>query len=202
MTSSHYILPHDCDPALKSSVFNSVPWHLNPEHCYNFLFCHGKDKHEIHFVSLLPNRCVLFNNSYHNNLVCSVRTPYFGRKSAFTQSCITLQPLQLLKKYFGELWPRSWLFGGIHFLFSIVNFIFHHFCTTLCHLIVILPLSYHTAVGFMLPLLPFVDSQCVFMWLYGFLKAFELVNFMDADLICTTKAMVVLFSLGEFSLVL
>ena len=91
------------------------------------------------FVSLLINRCVLFNNSCHNNLVCNVRTPYFGRKGAFTQSCITLQPLQLLKKYFGELWPRSWLFGGIHFQFSIVNFIFHHFCTTLCHLIVILP---------------------------------------------------------------
>ena len=91
------------------------------------------------FVSLLPNRCVLFNNSCHNNLVCSVRTPYFWRKRAFTQSCITLQLLQLLKKYFGELRPRSWLFGGIHFQFSVVNFIFHHFCTTLCHLIVILP---------------------------------------------------------------
>ena len=31
----------------------------------------------------------------------------------------------------------------------------------------------------MMPLLLFVDSQCVFMWIYGFLKAFELVNFMD-----------------------
>ena len=95
------------------------------------------------FVSLLPNRCVLFKNSCHNNLVCSVRTPYFGRKSAFTQSCITLQPLQLLKKYFGELRPRSWLFGGTHFQSSIVNFIFHHFCTTLCHLIVILPFLHY-----------------------------------------------------------
>ena len=118
------------------------------------------------FVSLLPNRCVLFNNSYHNNLVCSVRTPYFGRKSAFTQSCIILQPLQLLKKYFGELWPRSWLFGGIHFQFSIVNFIFHHFCTTLCHLIVILPKLFNQMHE------PFVAAHHWWVWhcdfaLYG-----------------------------------
>ena len=94
------------------------------------------------FVSLLPYRWVLFNNPCHNNLVCSVRTPYFCGKSAFIQSCITSQPLLLLEKYFGELWPRSCLFGGIHFQFSIVNFIFHHFCTTFCHLIVILPLIF------------------------------------------------------------
>ena len=31
----------------------------------------------------------------------------------------------------------------------------------------------------MMPLFLFVDSQCVYMWIYGFLKAFELVNFMD-----------------------
>ena len=92
------------------------------------------------FVSILPYRCVLFNDSCHNNLVCSVRTPYFWGKSAFIQSYITSQPLQLIKIYLGELWPRSWLFGGIHFKFSIVNFIFHHFCITLCHLSVILPL--------------------------------------------------------------
>ena len=143
MTPSYYILPHNCDPVLKSSVFNSVSWHLNPMHSYNFFYFAMENIHmrfnRYIFVSLLPYRCVLFNDSCHNNFVCSVRAPYFLGKSAFIQSWITLQPLQLLKKYFGELWPRSWLFVGTHFQSSIVNFIFHHFCTTLCHLIVILP---------------------------------------------------------------
>ena len=142
MTSSHYILPQNYDPVLKSSVVNSVAWHLNPVHWYNFLFYHGNIGMRFNryiFVSLLPCRCVLFNNSCHNNPVCSIRTPYFWNKIAFIQSCITSQQSQLLKKnYFGELWPRSCLFGGIHFQFSIVNLIFHHFCTTLCHMIVIL----------------------------------------------------------------
>ena len=71
---------------------------------------------------------VLFNNSCHNNFVCSVCTPYFWGKSAFIQSCITLEPLQLLKKYFGELWPRSWLFGGTHVLYCQ-----HHFAPFLHH---------------------------------------------------------------------
>ena len=34
-------------------------------------------------ISLLPYRCKLFNNSCHINLVCSVRTPYFGGEMWF-----------------------------------------------------------------------------------------------------------------------
>ena len=69
------------------------------------------------FVSLLSNIYVLFNNSCHNNLVCCVRTPYFWRKSAFTQSCITLQPLQLLKKYFGGNYGQE-VVCLVEFIFS------------------------------------------------------------------------------------
>ena len=54
------------------------------------------------FVSLLPYRCVLFINSYHKILVCSVRTPYLWWKSVFIQSCITSQPVQLLKNILGN----------------------------------------------------------------------------------------------------
>ena len=58
-----------------------------------------------------------------------------------TTNCQVVYTLQLLKIYFGELWPSSWLYEEFHFQFSIVNFIFHHFCTTLCHLIVILSIA-------------------------------------------------------------
>ena len=55
--------------------------------------------------------------------------PYtvFGGKSAFIQSSITSQPWHLLLKIFGELWPKSWLFGWIPFQLSIVNLFFSPF---------------------------------------------------------------------------
>ena len=47
----------------------------------------------------------------------------------------------------------------------------------------------------MMPLLLFVDSQCVFVWLYGFLKANELVNFMDLFIVSVNFGVIVgLFS--------
>ena len=67
------------------------------------------------FVSLLPYRCVLFNDSCHNNLVCSVRTPYFWGKSAFIQPYITSQPLQLLKKLVVWWTSFSVLYCQLHF---------------------------------------------------------------------------------------
>ena len=45
--------------------------------------------------------------------------------------------------------------------------------------LVLIQLSDNPAEFMMLPLLLFVDSQCVYMWLYRFLKAIELVDFMD-----------------------
>ena len=47
----------------------------------------------------------------------------------------------------------------------------------------------------MMPLLLFVDSQCVFMWIYGFLKAFELANFMDLFIVSVNFGV----SVGLFS---
>ena len=48
----------------------------------------------------------------------------------------------------------------------------------------------------MMPLFLFVDSQCVFMWIYGFFfKAFELVNFMDLFIVSVNFGV----SVGLFS---
>ena len=58
--------------------------------------------------------------------------------SLLTHMCVSGP--QWAKKDFGKLWPRNCLYGGIYFQFSIVNYIFHHFCTTLRHLIMMLPL--------------------------------------------------------------
>ena len=47
----------------------------------------------------------------------------------------------------------------------------------------------------MMPLFLFVDSQCVFMWIHGFLKVFELVNFMDSFIVSVNFGV----SVGLFS---
>ena len=47
----------------------------------------------------------------------------------------------------------------------------------------------------MMPLLLFVDSHCVFMWINGLLKAVELVNFMDLFIVSVNFGVIVgLFS--------
>ena len=37
----------------------------------------------------------------------------------------------------------------------------------------------------------FVDSQCVFMWIHGFLIAFELVNFMDLFIVSVNFGVII-----------